>query len=453
MTASLTALMAGQVSPVNKTGDTLAGALNGAPAVSLASAATVNIGAANSNRVNITGTVTITAFDAVAAGAIRTVMFTAALVLTHNAVSLILQTGSNIATEAGDVADFESLGSGNWRCTGYRRASGVGLAYNQNPTLSSINGGPLAGFHNLFCNGDFTVWQRGTSTAGATGVNFTGFAADRWQLVRSGFVTGSTYSKQVSGDLGSQSCARIQRDAGNTSTNPIYFGQTAETINSIPFQGKTVTFSFRARAGANFSSGSQALTVLINTGTGVDQNPIIGSFTGQVVQNVSVNLTPTWATYSLTVTLSSSITQIAGHVYYTPTGTAGAADYFEIGRMQFEVGSVVTPLDPRPYSVELALCRRYYQFYGGTAYSPYYLGVGINSTQMSFVQTLQVAMRVTPSLTIEGTVGNYPNPVMDQGNKSTVLLTLTTTGLTANASYRYLGSVDGTTKFTFSAEL
>lgn len=110
------------------TGGTLTSALNEAPEVTLAAAATVNIGAAAANTIVITGTTAITAFDAIAAGALRRVVFAGALTLTHNATSLILPTAANIATAAGDVAEFLSLGAGNWRCTGYTRATGAALA-------------------------------------------------------------------------------------------------------------------------------------------------------------------------------------------------------------------------------------------------------------------------------------------------------------------------------------
>jgi hypothetical protein len=90
---------------------------------SLASASTVAIGAATANSGTITGTTTITAFDTVAAGIIREVTFAGSLTLTHNSTSLILPGAGNIQTQAGDCATFESLGSGNWRCIKYSRAS------------------------------------------------------------------------------------------------------------------------------------------------------------------------------------------------------------------------------------------------------------------------------------------------------------------------------------------
>jgi hypothetical protein len=118
---------------VNKTGDTLTGALNEAPPVSVASAGVLNIGVLTSNNLTITGTTAITSLGSYAAGAKRTVTFAGELVLTHNATSLILPSAANITTAEGDVAEMLSLGSGNWRCIGYMRASGQSVAAASGP--------------------------------------------------------------------------------------------------------------------------------------------------------------------------------------------------------------------------------------------------------------------------------------------------------------------------------
>lgn len=76
---------------------------------------------------HITGTTTITGFATADAGIRRRIVFDGALQLTHNATSFILLTGANITTVAGDCAEFVSEGSGNWRMTGYERASGAAL--------------------------------------------------------------------------------------------------------------------------------------------------------------------------------------------------------------------------------------------------------------------------------------------------------------------------------------
>lgn len=94
----------------------------------IASASTCDIGAATGVFVHITGTTTITAFGTKTAGVRRTLVFDGALTLTHDGTSLILPTGDDIVTAAGDVAVMVSEGSGNWRCVDYMRASGAALA-------------------------------------------------------------------------------------------------------------------------------------------------------------------------------------------------------------------------------------------------------------------------------------------------------------------------------------
>lgn len=129
-------------------GGTLTAALNEAPPVTIASAATTNIAGAASNTVLVSGTATITALGTIAAGAIRYVRATGAFTLTHNATSLILY-GANIVATVGDVFRFESLGSGNWRLTGLQSTiTAAGLALNagadaaaQRTTLGVTNAG------------------------------------------------------------------------------------------------------------------------------------------------------------------------------------------------------------------------------------------------------------------------------------------------------------------------
>lgn len=104
-------------------------------AADIASAGTVNIGAAVGRTVFITGTTTITSFGTVGDGVIKIVRFTGALTLTHNAISLILPGGANITTAAGDALLAMSLGAGNWVVLFYQRAAGY----------LPLNGGTLSG--------------------------------------------------------------------------------------------------------------------------------------------------------------------------------------------------------------------------------------------------------------------------------------------------------------------
>lgn len=93
----------------------------------IASATTADIGAATGNFVHITGTTTITGLGTIKAGAHRWVIFDGALTLTHNATSLILPSGANITTAAGDAMLAISEGAGNWRVPLYQKKDGTPL--------------------------------------------------------------------------------------------------------------------------------------------------------------------------------------------------------------------------------------------------------------------------------------------------------------------------------------
>lgn len=107
----------------------LTGALDDPAAVTLASAATVDIGAAASTLVRISGTAAITSLGTAPAGVRRKLLFTSSgVVLTYNATTLQLPTSANITAAVNDTVDAYSLGSGNWLLRGYQRFSGAPLS-------------------------------------------------------------------------------------------------------------------------------------------------------------------------------------------------------------------------------------------------------------------------------------------------------------------------------------
>lgn len=103
---------------------TPAGAVNGAAAVTVASAATCDVLGAASNFVTVSGTTTITSLGT-GVNRMRVVTFSGALTLTHNATSLILPGGANITTAAGDTIIIVSDASSNVRVVGYLDASDI----------------------------------------------------------------------------------------------------------------------------------------------------------------------------------------------------------------------------------------------------------------------------------------------------------------------------------------
>jgi hypothetical protein len=276
-------------------------------------------------------------------------------------------------------------------------------------------GGAVAPFvagKNAVINGGFDIWQRGTSFPTAGGAPYN---ADRWFLYRDS--VGVTVSRQLTNDTTNlaniQYCNRVQRDSGNTSTSSIYLAQSFESANSRPFTGKIVTLSFYARAGANYSSSSSILIAGIDSGTGTDQNNIL-SYTGYSNTSASLTLTSSWQRFTFTATILTSTTEMGVRFYYTPTGTAGANDYFEITGVQLELGAQATPFARAGGSIggELALCQRYYfrTILGNTI--AFGTGVMNGSAQARTYTQFPVAMRTNPPAL------DYANVVVFDGTAS-----------------------------------
>lgn len=116
-----------ETSKIDKTGGTFTGLVQWAKSTNIASATTTNLATLTWNFAHVTGTTTITSFGTVTAWTQITLVFDGVLTLTHNATSLILPTGANITTVAGDSAIFESEWSGNWKCVSYVRQDGSPL--------------------------------------------------------------------------------------------------------------------------------------------------------------------------------------------------------------------------------------------------------------------------------------------------------------------------------------
>jgi hypothetical protein len=315
------------------------------------------------------------------------------------------------------------------------------------------------------------VWQRGTSIAQTAAIMY---GADRWCSNRGGLDTGSTISRQVTGDTTNlpniQYCARVQRNNANASTNIIYFSQTIESINSIPYAGKTITFSFYARKGANYSSASDALSVNVVSATGTDQNALSTWTGGAFVVTQTATLTSTWQRFTYTGTVSSSATQLGFYFNYTPVGTAGAADYFEVTGVQIDVGSVALPFRTYAGTIqgELAACQRYYQRLTPTATHSSYVGMAETTTIGLFTIPLFQTMRITPTaLETSGTPADYSirrqgptfvnlsaGPTFSSASGNTLSFSATVaSGLTAGEALVFRLSTATTSFLGWSAEL
>jgi hypothetical protein len=306
-------------------------------------------------------------------------------------------------------------------------------------------------------NGGFDVWQRGTSFTGSNSFIYT---ADRWAwrdtsggLASFGQVTSSLPN-------GFRYGFRLGRTSGSTFTNIQLFETALETNNSIPFANQTVTISFYAKKGANFSPTQ--LGVILYSGTGTDQT-VGGTFSGAAAwtgasavinQNITAaTLTTSWVRYSYTGNVASTATQLGLEFALTPVGTAGADDYIYITGVQIEVGSVATQFSRAGATIqgELSAAQRYYQVIGGTTNSFPLIGGYIgNGETLRMPMIFPVQMRVAPTITKNGTWN-----VAGIGQPSAVYINTQGFSIqavgTANGYYMHPDSTDDT--FTISAEL
>ena len=135
---------------------------------------------------------------------------------------------------------------------------------------STQNTRPALGFRNRIINGDMRIDQR---SAGASFPITTGAvygSCDRWASLAG---TNGLWSQQrvTTGSTDFPFAMRVQRTAGSTSTVDGYVGQVIETSNCQDLAGQSVTVSFYATAGANFSASGSIISCYVFTGTGSDQ--------------------------------------------------------------------------------------------------------------------------------------------------------------------------------------
>jgi hypothetical protein len=368
--------------------------------------------------------------------------------------SIVDAKGDIVAASANDTPARLAVGN-NGETLVADSSTSTGLRW-QSP--KSVNG---------IINSNYSIWQRGTSNV----TTYLAYTADRWQK---GGGTHFGISRTTVSDTTNlpfiQYAARMQRTSGSATTTLMDFGYSMETADAIKYAGQTVTMSFYARKGANYSGAAGAsFGFALYTGTGTDQS-VMSGYTGSAATiNTAATLTTTMARYQATVTIPTTATELALYFSYTPTGTAGANDYVDITGVQLEIGSIATPYTPYSGTIqgELSAAQRYYTRESVTNGYSYLRGFG-NATTTSLARIIvpfPVEMRVKPTaMDFGGALA-----VSDGGTfYSTGSFVLSTNSTTENAQveythgtasfiqYRYYGLQDAaaaTAYIGFSAEL
>jgi hypothetical protein len=268
----------------------------------------------------------------------------------------------------------------------------------------TASGGPvspsIAG-KNAIINGDFRIWQRGTSFSNpATG----SFAADRWSVVWDGTGATRTVSQQAftpgsaptTGYEGQFFYRFAQSVAGSGGTYNL-FQNRMEDVRT--YANQVVTISFWAKASASMSL--VRLNLEQDFGAG-------GSPSGAVSTDLASTdfaITTSWQRFTYTTTVPSISGKTIGTThsgylglrFWLPVNSTFTLDVWGV---QIELGSVATPFETATGTIqgELAACQRYYLRPQNTdAYANYAIGTARSTTVADLIQSLPVAMRVKPT--------------------------------------------------------
>jgi hypothetical protein len=329
--------------------------------------------------------------------------------------SIVNAKGDLITATANDTPSIISVGA-NGETLVANSSTSTGLGWNAN----------YAAGKNKIINGDFGIWQRGTSFTLAPSFVYT---SDRW--FAGGFCTVSrqTFTPGTAPVAGYEGQFFARWDITANSQN-YEFIQRIENARTLA--GQTATVSFWAKL--NSGSTTFAVNAAQNFGSG-------GSPSSQVQLSGLGVFTPTasWQRFTFTISVPSVSGKTFGtnndsflFVGFQATNTATGA--LDIWGVQVEAGSVATAFQTATGTIqgELAACQRYYYRANATgSYSRFGLSQAISTTQATVVVPFPVVMRTRPTaLEQSGAAGNYA--VVNAGASSSLTCTSVPTYDTAN---------------------
>jgi hypothetical protein len=240
-----------------------------------------------------------------------------------------------------------------------------------------------SGSKNKIINGDFNIWQMGTSIVPA--LSSIAYTADQFYA----FVTGAapTYARVTlsgSGVSGSDTALQITGIGGNTTNN---IGQRIEAANCTDMiAGKVYTLSAMIYS----SSGSLSPTYSIQTANARDNFSTLTALASGTLSSVPAT---TWTKVSVTFTCTNEC--LKGVQIEVQLGSITAGRIVLIKDFQLEAGSVATPLEKTLAPLELIKCQRFYE----TGFA-IFEGYNIANGNCSMTPYFKVTKRTNPSVTV-----------------------------------------------------
>jgi len=255
-------------------------------------------------------------------------------------------------------------------------------------------------YRQAIINGNFDVWQRGTSVALSVA---NGYTADRWR-----------YDTDVGG------VATITRESftvGQTvvPNNPEYFLRINQTTGADA--GKIPNIQQRIEGVKNFSNGNVTLSFWARVSSGtIVITPTMRQFFGTggspsasvIVTADPITINTDFTKYTITFAMPSISGKTVGTTINTdfvslrlefPAETTFTVD---IAQVQLNAGSVALPFMPKSYAEELRDCQRYYMRFTDFR-TPVSSVTTAAVTSASII--LSSGMRIPPVTTLSGSRG------------------------------------------------
>lgn len=275
--------------------------------------------------------------------------------------------------------------------------------------------GILGGFKNKIINGNFDLWQRGTSLAAASAIRY---LADRWVTQAGGStVAPSQQSFTLGQTIVPGEPTFFHRSVVASVAGASNFVNKVQKVEGVrTFASQTCILSFWAKADANRNI---AVEFSQNFGTG-------GAPSAEVtgIGVTIVPLTTTFQKFTVSVslpsisgkTLGTNVNNFLGIIFWFDAGSSfnsrtnslgQQSGTFDIAQVQFELGAVATPFEQRSLAEELAMCQRFYST-GGASDTTIFSFNATAASQFQYSSVyFPVTMRANPTVVL--TAGSVSN--------------------------------------------
>jgi hypothetical protein len=322
-------------------------------------------------------------------------------------------------------------------------------------TATGLRYNPAAN-KNYLINGGFAIAQRGTSfTSTGSANNNDAYTLDRWYILSDGNdaidVTQDTTTVPTNGEFA------IALDV-ETVNKKFGIATIIENKDVIGLVGNTVTFSFKAKVSATTKLDNVKAAIVAWSGTADTVTSDIISAWGAEGTNptlianatyenspVNLNLTTSYATYSVSAAVDTASTQNLILFIWSDVTDTTAGDFVYIAESKLELGSVATPFvyAGGTFQGELAACQRYLP----AVYGLYGVGFSVTVNIARFPAYFVTEARTEPT-GISGSasdfsitnVGTPTTITFRHASKNSCTMDFNFTGIVADASYYAQGS-------------